>query len=166
MSTNASVLVVANILMLTGMAFGQEPAGEDDGKEDVGTTNVAGLLQFLNANDILRIATELRKASESMKSFGESLNDVSTVAAEAAGATSKNLAAIGGEFDPFGFKTAFKTIQQQNAIIQAQSQIIMELQQKEIRRLQQENKSAKRPKRSPRKRNRSRILKKSDKSQL
>lgn len=162
MSTNVSVLALANILVLIGTAFGQEPAGADDGKKHVGAPSVSDLLQRAKIDDIVLIATELRKASDSMKSFGESLNDVSVVTAEAAGTTSKHLAAIGGEFDPFGFKKAFETIQKQNAIIQAQSQMIIELQQKEIRRLQKENKMLKQPQRQSRKRKPSQTQKKSD----
>jgi hypothetical protein len=84
------------------------------------------------------MAVELRKAGESLERFGESVHKVSTTAAEAAGSTSQNLAALGGEFDPFGFKTAFQTIQQQNLIIQAQSQTIIAMQRKEIRRLERQ----------------------------
>ncbi len=164
MSTNVLVLVMANLLMLVGMASGQEPAGAADGKKDVGATGVSGLLQHANIDDIVLIATELRKASDSMKSFGESLNEISVVTAEAAGTTSKHLAAIGGEFDPFGFKAAFETIQKQNAIIQAQSQMIIELQQRKIRRLRKENKLLKQPKRESRKRKTSQTRKSSDKA--
>ena len=117
---------------------------------------------------MLQMAVELRKASESLERFGSSLTDVSAVAATAANSTSQNLAAIGGEFDPFGFKTAFETIQQQNAVIQAQSQLIIELQQQEIRRLEtatKENRIAKRPERQSRRQRPSRGVKRAAESQ-
>ena len=57
----------------------------------------------------------------------------------------ENLSRLSSEFDPFGYKTAFLTIQEQNEVIQRQQQLIQELQQREIDRLQQELKVAKQP---------------------
>lgn len=154
MSYSASLLAVTHILMLTGMAFGQEPTVAEE-NSSARTNSIASLLQSVDVSDIVQIVGELRKAGETMNSFAESFKEASVVAAEAADSTSQNLAAIGGEFDPFGFKTAFRTIQQQNAIIQAQSKIIMELQQKEIRRLKQQNQPTKRQERHSRRRKQS-----------
>lgn len=165
MSTKLFVLVMTGILMLTEVTSAQEPGGADNNSEKPGTTNLAGLLPSVDFKTMLQIASDLRKASESLSRFGESLKDATRIAAEASGSTSENLAAIGGEFDPFGFKTAFLTIQQQNAIIQAQSRMIIELQQKEIRRLKQKSKTSTRPKRQSRRRRISRARKSSEESE-
>src|SRR6056297_3665320 len=98
----------------------------------------SSLSSALSLGDMLQSATELRQAAESLERFGDSMVKVSAVAERSVVSGSENLAAIGGEFDPFGFKTAFQTIQQQNEIIQAQHQMIIELQQQEIRRLRQQ----------------------------
>lgn len=96
------------------------------------------LSSALSLGDMLQSATELRQAAECLERFGDSMVKVSAVAERSVVSGSENLAAIGGEFDPFGFKTAFQTIQQQNEIIQAQHQMIIELQQQEIQRLRQQ----------------------------
>lgn len=157
MLTNSSMLFVASILLLTSTTSGQDPAAADTGDRDVSRTNIAEQFLPFGVGDMLQMAVELRKAGESLERFGESLNNVSTIAAEAAGSTSQNLAAIGGEFDPFGYKTAFQTIQQQNVVIQAQSQMIIQMQRKEIRRLEQQTSSTHRPKRRSRRKRPARV---------
>ena len=54
-------------------------------------------------------------------------------------ALSSALAEMSREFDPFGYKTAFRTIGEQNRIIQQQAEVIQRLQQREIEPLQREN---------------------------
>ncbi|MEZ6129713.1 MAG: hypothetical protein R3C59_13605 [Planctomycetaceae bacterium] len=128
------VLLSVNV-MLTGKCFGQEPNAvrgrvvEDKGKS---------LSAALTLGDMMQSATELRLAADSLARFGESMVKVSAVAERSVVSASQNLAAMGGEFDPFGFKTAFQTIQQQNEIIQAQYQMIVTLQQQEIDRLREQ----------------------------
>lgn len=119
------------------------PSGRCGGQETESSRGPAPKTQGvpsapLNLSDVLQSAAELRQAAESLERFGESMVKVSTVAERSAVTTSQNLAAIGGEFDPFGFKTAFLTIQQQNTIIQAQHEMIIKLQQQEIQRLRQQ----------------------------
>ena len=166
MSPRTSTLVLFSILSVTRITCGQETIVGNDDNAKGSTPGVADLLQFVNVSDMLQIAVELRKTSESLERFGKSMQSVSSVAAKAASSTSQNLAAIGGEFDPFGFKTAFETIQQQNDTIQAQHQIIVEMQQKEIRRLEQKNRSEKRSKRPSRRKKPSRDLKKPDAAEV
>ena len=68
--------------------------------------------------------------------------------------TSDHISRISSEFDPFGYKTAFRTVQAQNEVIERQQQLIQKLQQQEIDRLQSELQAVKkkgmpRKKRSP-----------------
>lgn len=59
--------------------------------------------------------------------------------------TSENMAKMSGQFDPFGFKTAFQTIEQQNRTIQR-------LMEAEVRRLENEVKALKRQRKKEAKR--------------
>ena len=148
MSMKLTALVVAQIL-LTNVSLGQEPLNADDGKKNE-ISSLAELLQSVGINDMLQIVGDLRKSSESLERFGASFSQVSSVAADAANTTSQNMAEMSEGFDPFGFKTAFETIQQQNAIIQEQSKLIQNLQQKEIDRLEQRQESDLKSKRESR----------------
>lgn len=138
MTTRSFLFALTQMLLLSTVACGQDEAGSKAAPTRSVGTSIADLLQSVGNSDILQTATELRQAAESLAVFGDSLQQVSSDAAKAADSTSQNLAAIGGQFDPFGFKTAFLTIQQQNAIIQDQSRMIIKLQQAEIRRLKKE----------------------------
>lgn len=55
----------------------------------------------------------------------------------------RSLARMSSEFDPFGYKTAFRVVNRQNAIIEAQSRQIRLLLQQENRRLAKENRALK-----------------------
>lgn len=138
MTTRSLMFALAQFVLLSTVTCGQDEAGSKAAPTRSAATSIADLLQSVGTSDILQTATELRQAAESLAMFGDSLQQVSSDAAQAADSTSQNLAAIGGQFDPFGFKTAFLTIQQQNAIIQDQSRMIIQLQQEEIRRLKKE----------------------------
>jgi hypothetical protein len=46
---------------------------------------------------------------------------------------------MSSEFDPFGYKTAFRTIGHQAEMLQAERKIIQALQEREIERLRSEN---------------------------
>ena len=46
---------------------------------------------------------------------------------------------MSSEFDPFGYKTAFRTLGQQTAMLQQQRETIQVLQEREIERLQNDN---------------------------
>jgi len=144
------LLVALSIPAMAITACGQNAAPDE--KAD-GAVDVSDVLTSVGASDMLQTAIEIRKASESLERFGESLEEISTVAGEAADSTTRNLAAVGGEFDPFGFQAAFETIQQQNAIIQAQHRLIIDLQQQEIRRLKAELAQSKPMRRRSRRRN-------------
>jgi hypothetical protein len=149
MLKTTTVTVLAAIL-LTNVSCGQESKVANKVTEAVDVSSVSGLLKSVSITDVLQISGDLRKSSESLEKFGESMKQVSTAVGKAASTTSENMAAMSAEFDPFGFKTAFKTIQLQNAIIERQSQLIQELQQKEILRLQQDSDTQDRPKRRSR----------------
>ena len=149
MSMKLMTLVVAQIL-LTSVTLGQEPLGATVDQEKSEISSLAGLLQTVGMADMLQIAGDLRKSSESLERFGDSISRVFSVAADAANTTSQNMADTSEGFDPFGFKTAFETIQQQNAIIQEQSKLIQDLQQKEIDRLEQRQESDLKSKRESR----------------
>lgn len=143
--------VFVAVVLLSGLSLGDEPPAASLKTKAAPPVSLLGRLPLNGVGEMLQTATELRKAGESMERFGESLERVSAVVEKTASSTSSNLAAIGGEFDPFGFKTAFETIQQQNEIIQAQHQMIIALQQQEIQRLQKASTPKKRRARRSRK---------------
>ena len=77
-------------------------------------------------------AADLRNAGEAFERFATSLGG-------AAETIATSLATMSSEFDPFGYKTAFRTLGQQNVMLQQQSETIRSLQDREIERLQSEN---------------------------
>jgi hypothetical protein len=91
---------------------------------------------LFRVGDMAQAASDLRKAGEAFERFGNSLDGI-------AGKVSESLATMSSEFDPFGYKTAFRTIGQQMVVIQQQNEIIRELQEQETKRLRNENKSLK-----------------------
>jgi len=73
----------------------------------------------------------MRKAGEAFERFGNSMETVTPTLTEGMVESTRNLADIGGAFDPIGLKTAFTVIREQSQTIQA-------LQQAEIDRLKAE----------------------------
>ncbi len=63
---------------------------------------------------------------------------------------------MSSEFDPFGYKTAFRTVGQQAEMIQQQRKIIQALQEREIERLQSQNRKLKKELQKLRQRKKSR----------
>ena len=96
--------------------------------------------------EVAQAAADLRKAGEAFERFAKSLDSL-------AESIAKSLATMSSEFDPFGYKTAFRTIGHQAEMLQAQRNIIHTLQQREIDRLQSENRELRRELEKLRKRN-------------
>ena len=103
---------------------------------------------LFNWASIAPAAADLRKASEALERFRDVLDSLSTMTA--------SLATMSSEFDPFGYKTAFRTLGQQTETIQQQHQMIQELQEREIARLRNENSRLKKESQKSRKRNKTR----------
>lgn len=99
----------------------------------------AGSAAILKFGQMAQAASDLNQAGQAFDRFGDSLEVLA-----------QSLADMSRGFDPFGYKTAFETIGQQNEIIQEQQQLIRELQQREIERLQLELERLRRSKARPR----------------
>ena len=82
-------------------------------------------------------AADLRKAGEAFERFANSADGL-------VDAIAKSLATMSSEFDPFGYKTAFRTVSKQSEMLQQQRDIIQALQEREIKRLRNENRRLKR----------------------
>ncbi len=83
------------------------------------------------AGDMVKAADDFRKAAEALERFGGMLERIVSTLSEGLVESSRNNAVMSDSFDPFGFKTAFKTIREQG-------QTIQRLQKAEIRRLRKE----------------------------
>jgi hypothetical protein len=81
--------------------------------------------------DMVQAAGDFRKAAEALERFGGMLKGIVSTLSEGLEESSRNHAVMSDSFDPFGFKTAFKTIREQG-------QTIQRLQKAEIRRLRKE----------------------------
>lgn len=107
------------------------------------------------ANALFRIggvaeaAADLRKAAEALERFANSPDGLARIIV-------KSLAVMSSEFDPFGYKTAFRTVGQQAEMIQQQRKIIQALQEREIERLQSQNRKLKKELQKLRQRKKSR----------
>ena len=95
------------------------------------STSASGSV-LLRVNEMAQAAADLRNAGEAFERFAQALNGVVETIA-------KSLAAMSSEFDPLGYKTAFRTLGQQAAMLQQQRDTIQALQAQEIERLQHEN---------------------------
>lgn len=113
-----SLLALAALLLLGGRAHCQQPAP---------SSLVPGL------GGMAQAATDLRKAGEAFERFALSMEGLGeTVAA--------SMAIMSSEFDPFGYKTAFRTLGEQAEMLRQQRDTIQELQQREIDRLRKQSK--------------------------
>lgn len=90
------------------------------------------------AGDLLQSMSELRKAAEASQKSLELIERVMPAGGELILGVTENISRLSSEFDPFGYKTAFRTVREQNEIIDRQQQLIQSLQQREIDRLQRE----------------------------
>ena len=97
------------------------------------------------AGDLLQGMSDLRKAAEASQKSLELLERIMPAGGELLLGVTENISRLSSEFDPFGYKTAFRTLQDQNEIIVRQQQLIQDLQQREIDRLQRELAAVKQP---------------------
>lgn len=118
-------LVLVLLVVNTGSAA-QAPEGSGNSPASSKSNSL------LRIGEMAQAAGDLRKAAESFERLSDSLDGMVQAVAQ-------SLAKMSSEFDPFGYKTAFRTLGQQTEIIQQQSELIRELQQQEIERLQNEN---------------------------
>jgi hypothetical protein len=102
--------------------------------------NLSELLELGTAKavELVQGASDLKKAAEASQRSLDSLERIMPSLSPLVLGTTENLSRLSSEFDPFGYKTAFRTVQSQNEVIQRQQQLIQELQQREIDRLQKE----------------------------
>jgi hypothetical protein len=135
-----ALIVAAGIFVLSCQAAFCQPVPAPAG----GTPPPPNLLGAMIGVDVARTANDFRLGGEALDRMAASLARVSVRMAEAMVDVSENLAVASSGFDPFGFKTAFQTIQRQNEIVREQSATIQELQQQEVKRLRKELKRAKR----------------------
>ena len=77
------------------------------------TPKVSDLLRI---GEMAQAAADLRKAGEAFERLGDAMGGIAEKIAQ-------SLAAMSSEFDPFGYKTAFRTIAQQNEFIQQQARL-------------------------------------------
>lgn len=144
MRGNFLIVILANLGVAAGLATGQEKIGSDVRQEPPGLLSrltappekaAGGLLQAFDIGEMAKAADNLKQAADSLQQFGNSMQVIAPIVSDAMTTTSDNMARMTAEFDPFGFKTSFLTIQRQNEIIQQQNELIQELLRKEIERL-------------------------------
>ena len=134
-------LLLITILFTANTARSQEPE-KSLVKRPETALSLSNLVRSYVITEMAQMAGDLRAAAESMDRFGKSMAAVSEDASSATQGATRNLAAIGGEFDPLGLKAAFQTIKQQNEIIQQQHETIMKLQNKQLQALRRQLKDA------------------------
>ena len=113
-------------------------AGESP-REPVKVSLPAAAGDLFRIGEMAQAAADLRKAGESFEGVAKSLDGLAGLVETIA----KSLATMSSEFDPFGYKTAFRTVGQQAEIIQQQQELIHSLQEREIERLRSENRNLK-----------------------
>jgi hypothetical protein len=100
----------------------------DKASSDASAGNV---FNMSSVGDMVKAAADFRKAAEALERFGGMLKEIVPTISKGLEESSRNHAVMSDSFDPFGFKTAFKTIREQGRTIQR-------LQKAEIRRLRKE----------------------------
>ncbi len=146
MSPRAALQVAGIVFLLfpANSSFAEEPP-RDPAKSSVQST-ATGLFRI---GEMAQAAADLRKAGEAFERFANSPDGL-------VGIIAKSLATMSSEFDPFGYKTAFRTVGQQAEMIQQQRKVIQALQEQEIERLKSENRELKRKLQKVRQRKRAR----------
>jgi hypothetical protein len=117
-------IVVAGLLLIPQTAAAEEPLPPKGPAR-------AALGDLFRLGEITQAAEDLKQAGQAFEQFGVSMEVVAA-----------SMAIMSSEFDPFGYKTAFRTIDRQAETIERQHEVIRELQQQEIDRLQRELHSA------------------------
>jgi hypothetical protein len=145
------------VLSLPQARAQEKPAAEaPETKPRPGALNLSTWLELgsAKAGELAQSASDLRKSAEAIQQTVALLERIMPTLGPVILGTTENMSRLSSEFDPFGYKTAFRTVQVQNEIIERQQQLIQKLQQDEINRLQGELQAVKkkgkpRKKRSP-----------------
>ncbi len=120
------LISIAVIVFLSNAALAQRAS------DKVSSDGPAGkVFSMSGVGDMVQAAGDFRKAAEALERFGGMLEGIVLALSEGLVESSRNHAGMSDSFDPFGFKTAFKTIREQG-------QTIQRLQKAEIRRLRKE----------------------------
>ena len=119
----------------------REVIADEPMKGAPGIPNPFGAGGVLNVSTMAQAAADLRKATEIIERLGISMDAIVSIA--------NAIAASSSEFDPFGYKTAFRTLAEQSRTIQRQQEMIQALQAREIERLRGENKRLKKKRKLP-----------------
>ena len=135
-----NLLIVSCFMFLVNTAFGQQPSSEGPSKQPDLSHALMTPPPFntYSINDLLKITGNLRDAAASAERSVEGLKEIAAEASTSVEKISHSMSQISSEFDPFGFKEGYRTVQLQTRILQRQSQVINELQQAEIERLKRQ----------------------------
>lgn len=76
-----------------------------------------------DARNMIQAASDLRKASEALVQITSLLEKMIPIVAQAAVDASHELATMSNNFDPFGYKTSYRVIHEQNKIILEQTRL-------------------------------------------
>ena len=125
-----SALLVAGLCAL--LFLPNCSCAEDSPREQPKASTPPSGNPLFRLNDMAQAAADLRNAGEAFERFAASLSGSAETIAN-------SLATMSSEFDPFGYKTAFRTLGQQTAMLQQQRETIQSLQDREIERLQNES---------------------------
>jgi len=126
-----SLLLVVRSLSADEPLFPEEPKAES-----AESPGAAEAKNSFGVNDVAQAAADLRKAGEAFERCADSLS-------QTAESIAASLATMSSEFDPFGYKTAFRTLGEQSEMLRQQREIIQALQEREIHRLRRENQALK-----------------------
>jgi hypothetical protein len=91
-----------------------------------------------SVSTMLKVAADLRVASESLEQSMQKAEQLSQPMLDALERISGNVADIGRGFDPLGMKETARTLQAQQQIIEQQQQQLLRARRREIRRLRAE----------------------------
>jgi len=120
------------LISIAVIVFLSNAASAQGASDEVSSDGSAGkVFSMSGVGDMVQAAGDFRKAAEALERFGGMLEGIVSALSEGLVESSRNHAAMSDSFDPFGFKTAFKTIREQG-------QTIQRLQKAEIRRLRKE----------------------------
>ncbi len=120
------------LVSIAVIMFLSNAASAQGASEEVSSDGSAGkVFNMSGVGDMVQAAGDFRKATEALERFGGMLEGIISILSKSLAESSRNHAVMSDSFDPFGFKTAFKTIREQG-------QTIQRLQKAEIRRLRKE----------------------------
>jgi hypothetical protein len=114
--TAVQVAGIVFLLVPGSSSFGQE-LPQDSTKPAAQSTPI----DLFGVGEMAQAATDLRKAGEAFERFA-------VAGADLAKSITKSLAIMSSEFDPFGYKTAFRTVGQQAQMLHQQREKIQTIQ--------------------------------------